>query len=61
VSAERECVAHIGGGCLAPVAAHHDGIQLTALVAADDGSWVERRTGDDAETVAAALLEFVST
>jgi hydroxymethylbilane synthase len=60
VSAERECVARIGGGCLAPVAAHHDGRQLTALVAAEDGSWVERRTGDDPAAVADALLEFVS-
>ena len=25
VEAERRCVALIGGGCLAPVAAHHDG------------------------------------
>jgi hydroxymethylbilane synthase len=60
VSAERECVAHIGGGCLAPVAAHHDGRQLTALVAAEDGSWVERRSGDDPAAVAGALLQFVS-
>jgi hypothetical protein len=54
-------VARIGGGCLAPVAAHHDGTRLTALVAAEDGSWVERRTGDDPDVVADALLEFVST
>ena len=60
VSAERECVARIGGGCLAPVAAHHDGRQLTALVAAEDGSWVERRSGDDPAAVAGALLQFVS-
>jgi hydroxymethylbilane synthase len=55
VSAERECVAHIGGGCLAPVAAHHDGRQLTALVAAEDGSWVERRRGDDPAALASEL------
>jgi hydroxymethylbilane synthase len=60
VAAERECVAHIGGGCLAPVAAYHDGTTLTALVAAEDGSWVERRTGHDPVAVADALLEFVS-
>jgi hydroxymethylbilane synthase len=60
VAAERECVAHIGGGCLAPVAAYHDGTKLTALVAAEDGSWVERRTGHDPVAVADALLEFVS-
>jgi hydroxymethylbilane synthase len=47
VEAERECVAALGGGCLAPAAAHHDGRTLVALVAAEDGSWVERRTGDD--------------
>ena len=47
VEAERACVAAVGGGCLAPVAAHHDGVVLTALVADEDGAWVERRTGDD--------------
>jgi len=60
VEAERACVAVIGGGCLAPVAAHHNGVQLTALVAAEDGSWVERRTGGDPGEVAAALSPFVS-
>jgi hydroxymethylbilane synthase len=47
VEAERECVAAVGGGCLAPVAAFHDGATLTGLVAAEDGSWVRRLTGDD--------------
>jgi hydroxymethylbilane synthase len=47
VEAERACIAAVGGGCLAPVAAHHDGEVLTALVAAEDGSWIERVTGDD--------------
>jgi hydroxymethylbilane synthase len=61
VTAERSCVAAIGGGCLAPVAAHHDGMQLTALVAAEDGSWIERRSGDDPAEVADALLQFVGT
>jgi hydroxymethylbilane synthase len=60
VEAERACVALIGGGCLAPVAAHHDGTRLTALVAAEDGSWVERRSGDDPREVAGALTPFVS-
>jgi hydroxymethylbilane synthase len=59
VEAERACVAAIGGGCLAPVAAHHDGTTLTALVAAEDGSWVERRSGNDAATLAAELLAAV--
>ena len=59
VEAERACVARIGGGCLAPVAAHHDGTTLTALVADEDGRWLERRSGDDAETVAAALAPFL--
>ncbi len=59
VEAERSCVALIGGGCLAPVAAHHDGATLTALVADDDGAWIERRSGTDAEAVAAELLAFV--
>src|SRR5689334_12754931 len=47
VEAERTAVAAVGGGCLAPVAAFHDGTTLTGLVAAEDGSWLERRTGDD--------------
>ncbi len=58
VEAERACVFTIGGGCLAPVAAHHDGERLTALVAAEDGSWVERRSGDDPASVAAELAAF---
>jgi hydroxymethylbilane synthase len=56
IEAERECVAAIGGGCLAPVAAHHDGTTLTALVAAEDGSWIERRSGDDPAQLAAELV-----
>src|SRR5882724_8813852 len=60
VEAERACVAVIGGGCLAPIAAYHDGARLTALVAAEDGSWIERRSGDDPGEVAAALVPFVS-
>jgi hydroxymethylbilane synthase len=60
VEAERRCVALVGGGCLAPVAAHHDGMSLTALVADEDGAWIERRTGADPETVARELLAFVS-
>jgi hydroxymethylbilane synthase len=59
VEAERACVFAIGGGCLAPVAAHHDGEKLTALVAAEDGSWVERRIGGDPAALAAELLAFV--
>ena len=58
VEAERACVFAIGGGCLAPVAAHHDGEQLTALVAAEDGSWVERRAGDDPAALATELVAF---
>jgi hydroxymethylbilane synthase len=61
VEAERVCVAAIGGGCLAPVAAYHDGQRLTALVAAEDGSWIERRSGDDPDALAAELLPFVSS
>ena len=55
VEAERAAVAAVGGGCLAPVAAHHDGTTLTALVAAEDGSWVERLTGDDPVALGAEL------
>lgn len=56
VEAERACVARIGAGCLAPVGAHHDGTRLTALIAAEDGSWVERREGTDPELVADELV-----
>ena len=56
VEAERRCVAGIGGGCLAPVAAHHDGEVLRALVAAEDGGWVERRHGSDPDSVATELI-----
>ena len=59
VEAERACVAAVGGGCLAPVAAHHDGERLTALVAAEDGSWVERRAGDDPVRLGQELLSLV--
>lgn len=57
VESERRCVALVGGGCLAPVAAYHDGTALTGLVAAEDGSWVVRLRGDDPEQVAAELVE----
>jgi porphobilinogen deaminase len=57
VDAERACVASVGAGCLAPVAAHHDGERLTALIAAEDGSWVELRDGTDPAEVAAALID----
>ena len=58
VEAERACVFAIGGGCLAPVAAFHDGTTLAALVAAEDGSWIERRSGDDPAELAAELAAF---
>jgi hydroxymethylbilane synthase len=60
VEAERTCIAAVGGGCLAPVAAHHDGEALTALVAAEDGSWIERVTGDDPAELGRALAELES-
>jgi hydroxymethylbilane synthase len=59
VEAERACVAAVGGGCLAPVAAHHDGGTLTALIAAEDGSWIERRRGDDPDALGRELLALV--
>lgn len=58
VEAERRCVAIVGAGCLAPVAAHHDGTTLHALIAAEDGSWIERRSGDDPELLAEQLVAF---
>jgi hydroxymethylbilane synthase len=59
VEAERAVVSVIGGGCLAPIAAHHDGRTLTALVADPDGRWQERRSGDDPAELAAELLAHV--
>ena len=56
VEAERAVVAAVGGGCLAPVAAHHDGSTLTGLVAAEDGSWIERRTRDDPAALGSELV-----
>jgi hydroxymethylbilane synthase len=56
VEAERHAVALVGGGCLVPIAAHHDGAALTVLIAAEDGSWVERHTGHGAAEVAAEIL-----
>jgi hydroxymethylbilane synthase len=58
VEAECACVAAIGAGCLAPVAAHHDGATLTALVAAEDGAWIVRRKGDDPLALARELVEL---
>jgi hypothetical protein len=42
------------------VAAHHDGEALTALVADEDGRWVERRRGDDPEALARELSPFLA-
>ena len=60
VEPERRVVAAIGAGCLAPVGAYHDGQLLHALIAADDGSWVERRAGHDPEALAAELLALAA-
>jgi hydroxymethylbilane synthase len=55
VESERLCVATLGAGCLAPVAAHHDGTTLHALIAGEDGEWLERRSGDDPVALAHEL------
>ena len=60
VETERACVARIGASCLAPVAAHHDGDELVALIAAEDGSWIERRSGTDPDALADELLAAVA-
>jgi hydroxymethylbilane synthase len=57
VEAERLVVVAVGGGCLAPVAAYHDRVTLTGLVAAEDGSWIERRTGDVPAALGAELVD----
>jgi hydroxymethylbilane synthase len=56
VELERRCVATIGAGCLAPVGAHHDGVTLRALIADEDGAWLERAEGDDPVALAGRLL-----
>jgi hydroxymethylbilane synthase len=61
VEPERRCVATIGAGCLAPVAAHHDGSVLQALIADDDGGWLERRSGEDPEALAQELIELAAS
>jgi hydroxymethylbilane synthase len=60
VESERAVVAAVGGGCLAPVAAHHDGSTLVGLVAAEDGSWLERRSGADAEALGRELAALAA-
>ena len=60
VEPERACVALIGAGCLAPVAAHHDGTRLHALIADEDGAWVVRRSGDDPVALARELAAVAS-
>jgi hydroxymethylbilane synthase len=61
VLAERTVVAVVGGGCLAPVAAHDDGTTLTGLVAAEDGSWLEKRIGTDPQTLGAELAALAAS
>jgi hydroxymethylbilane synthase len=60
VEAERACLAAVGGGCLAPVAAHHDGELLTALVADEDGRWIHRRTGSDPHALGRELAALAA-
>jgi hydroxymethylbilane synthase len=60
VEAERVCVGAVGGGCLAPVAAHHDGELLTALVADEDGMWLERLSGHDPLALGRALADLAA-
>jgi hydroxymethylbilane synthase len=61
VEAERAVVAAVGGGCLAPVAAYHDGSTLTGFVAAEDGSWLELRTGADPAALGQELAAAASS
>jgi len=60
VEAERACLATIGGGCLAPAAAYHDGESLEALVADGEGRWVERRGGDDPVAIGRELAALLA-
>jgi hydroxymethylbilane synthase len=60
VEAERTVIAVVGGGCLAPVAAHHDGATLAGLVAAEDGSWLEKRSGTDPHALGKELVAIAA-
>jgi hydroxymethylbilane synthase len=60
VEAERACLAAIGGGCLAAAAAYHDGQALEALVADEEGRWVERRRGEDAAALGRELAALAA-
>ncbi|MBA3841870.1 MAG: hydroxymethylbilane synthase [Actinobacteria bacterium] len=60
VAPERQCVATMGAGCLAPVAAHHDGTTLQGLIAHEDGLWIERRSGEDPQALARELVELAA-
>ena len=60
VEPERVCVAAIGAGCLAPVAAHHDGEVLHALIADEDGEWLERCSGTDPLALAGELARLAA-
>ena len=53
-------MAAIGGGCLAPIAAYHDGAALTASSRTPTAAWVERRTGDDPAALAAELAALAA-
>jgi hypothetical protein len=39
------------------VGAYHDGVTLTALIAAEDGSWIERLTGEDPTALGVELAD----
>ena len=60
VEAERACLATIGGGCLAPAAAFHDGESLEALAADGEGRWVERRRGHDPVAIGRELAAILA-
>jgi hydroxymethylbilane synthase len=61
IEPERRCVATIGAGCLAPVAAHHDGTVLRALIADGEGRWLERRSGEDPEALGRELTALAAS
>jgi hydroxymethylbilane synthase len=60
VEAERACVAAVGAGCLAPVAAYHNGSKLVGLVADENGRWLERRSGDDPRALGEELARLAA-
>ena len=45
---------------ISPTAAYHDGARLLALIAAEDGSWLEKRGGADPHALGLELAAIAA-